>query len=204
MKTWTEFGQMTHGYIHIFCLINPLELGTNQGHHAVVLWKKSLTHLFEFKTDFGCECSFADGTQTKNILGQVQFIDTSHQIRNLSKFIIEWKNTYMCGFICLSIYAQKRLYHRPILPRLRHNGLRVKIMNFYNQCVDFSISVKKYWWKNDIWLYKLNKWCISLGFNPLRPSDAYLRQQTRSSLVQIMACRLVGTKTLSEPVLGFC
>ena len=42
------------------------------------------------------------------------------------------------------------------------------------------------------------------GFNSLRPSDAYMRQLTRPSLVQIMACRLVGTKPISEPTLVYC
>ena len=32
----------------------------------------------------------------------------------------------------------------------------------------------------------------------------YMRQQTRSSLVQIMACRLFGPKPLSEPMLSHC
>ena len=39
------------------------------------------------------------------------------------------------------------------------------------------------------------------SFNSLRPSDAYMAQQTRPSLAQIMACRLVGSKPLSEPML---
>ena len=41
-------------------------------------------------------------------------------------------------------------------------------------------------------------------FNSLRPSDAYMRHQTMSSLVQIMACRLLGTKPLSETKLNYC
>ena len=41
-------------------------------------------------------------------------------------------------------------------------------------------------------------------FNTLRPSDAYMRRWTGSSLVQIMACRLFGTKPLSEPMLEYC
>ena len=32
----------------------------------------------------------------------------------------------------------------------------------------------------------------------------HLRQQTRPSLVQIMACRLIGTKPSSEPMLAYC
>ena len=50
-------------------------------------------------------------------------------------------------------------------------------------------------------------WCL-FGAKPfvnsLRPSDAYMRQLTRPSLVQIMACRLNGAKPLSEPMLEYC
>ena len=42
------------------------------------------------------------------------------------------------------------------------------------------------------------------SFNSLRPSDGYMRQYTILSLVQIMACRLVGAKPLSEPMLEYC
>ena len=37
--------------------------------------------------------------------------------------------------------------------------------------------------------------------NSLMPSDAYMRQWNRPSLVQIMACSLLGAKPLSEPTL---
>ena len=40
--------------------------------------------------------------------------------------------------------------------------------------------------------------------NSLRPSDAYMRQENSASLVQIMACRLVGAKPLSEPIMKYC
>ena len=40
--------------------------------------------------------------------------------------------------------------------------------------------------------------------NSMRPSDAYMRQKTRPSLGKIMACRLVGVKPLSEPMLDYC
>ena len=36
------------------------------------------------------------------------------------------------------------------------------------------------------------------------PSAAYLRQWAGSALVQIMACRLYGTKPLSEPMTQYC
>ena len=40
--------------------------------------------------------------------------------------------------------------------------------------------------------------------NSLMPSDAYMRRQPKTSLVQIMACRLFGAKPLSEPKLEHC
>ena len=36
------------------------------------------------------------------------------------------------------------------------------------------------------------------------PSAAYMRQWTRSALVQIMECRLFSAKPLSKPLLGYC
>ena len=40
--------------------------------------------------------------------------------------------------------------------------------------------------------------------NSSPPSAAYMHRSTGSTLVQIMACRLVGTKPLSEPMLEYC
>ena len=40
--------------------------------------------------------------------------------------------------------------------------------------------------------------------NSLMPIDAYMRRQPKTSLVQIMACRLYGAKPLSEPKLEYC
>ena len=40
--------------------------------------------------------------------------------------------------------------------------------------------------------------------NSVRPSAAYMRQWIESALVQIMACRLFGTKLLSKPMLVYC
>ena len=37
-----------------------------------------------------------------------------------------------------------------------------------------------------------------------RPSDAYMRQYNILTLVQIMACRLLGAKPLSEPMVPYC
>ena len=41
-------------------------------------------------------------------------------------------------------------------------------------------------------------------FDSSPPSAAYLRQWIRSGLVQIMACRLFGAKSLSKPAVGYC
>ena len=41
--------------------------------------------------------------------------------------------------------------------------------------------------------------CLKL----IEASDAYMRQQIRPSLVQIMACRLLGTKPLSDPMMDY-
>ena len=43
-------------------------------------------------------------------------------------------------------------------------------------------------------------WCFSSS----PPSAAYMRQSIRSTVVQIMACRLFGAKPLSKPMLGYC
>ena len=40
--------------------------------------------------------------------------------------------------------------------------------------------------------------------NSLRPRDTYMRQYNTPTLVQIMACRLIGAKPLSETMLPYC
>ena len=42
------------------------------------------------------------------------------------------------------------------------------------------------------------------AINSLRPRNTYLHHQTMLPLVQIMDCRLCGTKPLSEPILPYC
>ena len=39
--------------------------------------------------------------------------------------------------------------------------------------------------------------------NPLRPSDAYIRQPIMLILVQTISCRLVGAKPLSQPMMVY-
>ena len=60
-----------------------------------------------------------------------------------------------------------------------------------------------------LWLYNVintDQSCVVLltVLNSLRPDDAFMRQWTWTSLDQIMACRLCGTKALSEPELTYC
>ena len=62
------------------------------------------------------------------------------------------------------------------------------------------------WFHNlkQYWLIIIIIIILCQSFNSLRPSDGYMRQYTILSLVQIMACRLVGAKPLSEPMLEYC
>ena len=56
-------------------------------------------------------------------------------------------------------------------------------------------------------LYKKNRSVVHLPGNNLyssAPSAAYMRQWIGSALVQLMACRRLGAKPLSKPVLGYC
>ena len=57
-------------------------------------------------------------------------------------------------------------------------------------------------------LNELTKTCCAISddlrFPWTPPSAAYIRQWIRSTLVEIMACRLFGAKLSSEPMLGYC
>ena len=46
--------------------------------------------------------------------------------------------------------------------------------------------------------------CPESLLNSSPPSAAYMRQWTGSTLVQVMACRLLGAKPLPEPMLTYC
>ena len=68
-----------------------------------------------------------------------------------------------------------------------------------------DLTVNKHtacWLSVDIFVevYVLAMWIL----NSLRLSDAYMHQQTGPWLVQIMACRLLSTKPLSESVPAYC
>ena len=42
------------------------------------------------------------------------------------------------------------------------------------------------------------------GVNPLRPSDEIWHHETSSTLIQLMACHLFGTKPLPKSMLIYC
>ena len=56
---------------------------------------------------------------------------------------------------------------------------------------------------HNVCAYCYKMWLFQRWFNSLRPSDAYMRLWTGSSLVQIKTCRLTGAKPLSDPMLEY-
>ena len=70
------------------------------------------------------------------------------------------------------------------------------------------IITLQFWvWNSLISLYKpvfsVLFWAATLILNSLRPSDTNMSVNL-PSLIQIMACRLIGVKPLSEPMLEYC
>ena len=57
---------------------------------------------------------------------------------------------------------------------------------------------------HQIWELLKNTKGYSSSFNSYPPSAAYMHPLIRSTLVQIMACRLFGTNPFSEPMLCCC
>ena len=56
-------------------------------------------------------------------------------------------------------------------------------------------------------VYQLNNTDYTLWdelYISTKPSDAYMRQYARLSLLQIKTCRIPGAKLLSEPMMDFC
>ena len=66
----------------------------------------------------------------------------------------------------------------------RWSNLKLWYLSMFHECAHYLIKL--------------------VSFNSLRPSDEYMSQYTRPILDQIMACGLIGTKPLSEPVLAYC
>ena len=67
-----------------------------------------------------------------------------------------------------------------------------------NQIISNTIAKFVYVCQNEIHIF------LQHNFNSSPPSAAYMRQWTRPSLVQVMACRLFGVKPLPEPILAYC
>ena len=81
-------------------------------------------------------------------------------------------------------------------------------VNQYHPFSDFVVvfSVPDLPWCTRLFLKQSKYICVYLKiyFNSSPPSVAYRHQWIRSALVQIMACRLFGTKPSSEPMLSYC
>ena len=77
--------------------------------------------------------------------------------------------------------------------------------SFDDESIDIDLEIASQTAPEELGHYSHYKTKLGLSqyFNSLRPSDAYMRQKTRPSLVQIMACRLFGAKPLSEPTLEY-
>ena len=71
-------------------------------------------------------------------------------------------------------------------------------------CLPTCVGCSDYESVWDISLGVLKDTHLPLVFNSSPPSAAYMRQWTGPSLVQVMACRLIGAKPLPEPILSFC
>ena len=70
------------------------------------------------------------------------------------------------------------------------------------------ICVTRLQWVNDVMPIaselEMSAILLTYGVNSLKLSDAYIHQQTWSSLIQVMAFNLFGTKPLPKPMLAYC
>ena len=89
---------------------------------------------------------------------------------------------------------------RPIVNR--ETGVTIFINKVYlHVCMLGLVKYKGFQWSiPDLCLLHV----YAYTFNPSPPSAAYLRQWSRSALVQIMTCRVFGAKPLSKLMLGSC
>ena len=123
---------------------------------------------------------------TRNDSGHVEYKYSllMHGIKfeSFAKFIFDWKNPFMCGFISLKymyfIYVSGFMYRRGFIivqsfrPWLRHNGLQNLIRVLHSSSVQFSSGW--YWTQALLSLYIQIGGKISLysdnqssGFQPL-------------------------------------
>ena len=116
-----------------------------------------------------------------------------------SVMIKQWKNIFWSLFW-------------PIVKK----SLGAQVMFIYNPCMHTRCSWTLLWSANSSFTLVLEYCLLVLGLsysytkasdttlNSSPPSAAYMHQLIGSSLVQIMVCRLFGTKPLSKPMLGYC
>ena len=86
------------------------------------------------------------------------------------------------------------------------NGMHHRGVKVHNETQKFLIlkHPNPLWRHCSVMVRKIWTHCYdNSNFNSLRSSDTYMHQKARPSLAQIMACRLIDTKPLSEPVLEY-
>ena len=91
------------------------------------------------------------------------------------------------------------------LPSLNKICIQRTIINYRKQYISLRMTINYHWMVN-----KQHQWWNSFLQGLLRPINssppgaAYMLQWTGSSLVQVMACHLFGTKPLPETMLAYC
>ena len=81
--------------------------------------------------------------------------------------------------------ATNRIASRRVKPSHKHSKTVCKFLGTYSKCEVFFCL----------------KYLITICFNTLTPVYASVN---RTTLIEIMACHLSGTKPLSEPILDYC
>ena len=106
-------------------------------------------------------------------------------------------------------HIQLRIWHQP--------WFRLRVIIFMRPSLNHDCWVSIEWWwpgatapghQQSLYWSPGNNAPANVSshqwLNSSPPSAAYMRQWTESSLVQVMACRLFGTKPLPEPMLAYC
>ena len=107
-------------------------------------------------------------------------------------------------YILFRDYAQSFGITRKLFRALWLCSPTIFLLEFNGKFVSVSMWFNSWKWDPNIFTHGMTAQLSCKSINSLRPSDAYLRQQSRPSLVQIMACRLAGAKPLSEPKMEYC
>ena len=72
-----------------------------------------------------------------------------------------------------------------------------------NESINSADAIR--WWRVLLTAWILSRIMVNhMYLNSSAPNAAYMRQWIGSALVQITACRLLGAKPLSKPMLGYC